>query len=48
MLTKNGIHILIDVVIRGLIRTDLFPRSCAIQGFVTFDATQAKERSFHN
>jgi hypothetical protein len=48
MLTKNDIHILIDVVIRDPIRTDLFPRSCAIQGFVTFDAIQAKERSFHN
>jgi hypothetical protein len=27
---------------------DLFFRSCAIEGFVAFDATQAKERVYHN
>jgi len=29
-------------------QVDLFPRSCAIQGFVALHATQAKERSYRN
>jgi len=27
---------------------NLLPQSCATQGFVTFDTTQTKERSYHN
>jgi hypothetical protein len=48
VLTKNGIRILVDVVIVDPTRVDLLPRSCAIEGFVAFDVTQAKERSYHN
>jgi len=29
-------------------QVDLLPRSCTTQGFVTFDTTQAKEKSYHN
>jgi hypothetical protein len=48
VLTKNGIRTLVDVVIVDPTRVDLLPRSCAIEGFVAFDVTQAKERSYHN
>ncbi len=48
MLTKDGIHTLADVIIVDLIRTDLLPQSCAIQGFATFDVAETKERSYHN
>jgi hypothetical protein len=46
--TKDGIHTLVDVVIIDPTRMDLFFRSCATQGFATFDATQAKKRGYHN
>jgi hypothetical protein len=46
--TKDGICILVDVVIANPMHADLFSQSCIIQGFVAFDATQAKERSYHN
>jgi hypothetical protein len=39
VLTKDGIHILVDIVIVDSMRTDLRPWSCATQGFVTFDVT---------
>jgi hypothetical protein len=42
--TKDGIRTLIDVVIVDQTRVDLFLRSCATQGFVAFDLTQAKEK----
>jgi hypothetical protein len=45
---KDGICTLVDVVIANPTWTNLFPQSCAIQGFVAFDATQAKERSYCN
>jgi len=48
LFTKNNICTLADVVIIDPMRMDLFPRSCATQRFVTFDTTQAKERSYHN
>jgi hypothetical protein len=48
MFTKNGICTLVDVIIIDLTCIDLLPQSCAIQGFVTSDVTQAKERSYHN
>jgi hypothetical protein len=48
VLTKDGIRTLIDIVITNTTWIDLLPQSCAIQGFVASDATQAKERSYHN
>jgi len=48
MLTKNGIHTLIEVVIANPIQADLLFWSCAIQGFDASDVAQAKERSFCN
>jgi hypothetical protein len=46
--TKDGIRTLADVVIADPMQLDLFPRSCATQGFVALDAAQAKEWSYHN
>jgi hypothetical protein len=43
MLTKDGICTLVNVVIVEPIQTDLLPRSCATEGFVAYDAAQAKE-----
>jgi hypothetical protein len=37
-----------NVVIADPTRVDLLPRSNTIQGFVTFDATQVKEKSYRN
>jgi hypothetical protein len=48
VLTKDGIRVLVDVVIAGPTRVDLLPQSCATQGFVTFDVAQTKERNYHN
>ncbi len=48
MLTKDGIHTLTNVVIADPTQVDLFPRSCATQGFSTLDVAQAKERSYWN
>ncbi len=48
MPTKNGIRTLADVIITDLMRANLLPRSCTIQIFVAFDATQAKRRSYRN
>jgi hypothetical protein len=41
--TKDGIRTLVDVVVVDPTQANLFPRSCATQGFATFDATQAKK-----
>jgi hypothetical protein len=46
--TKDDIHILIDVIIANPTRADLFPQSCATQGFVAFNPAWAKERSYRN
>jgi hypothetical protein len=43
VLTKDGIRTLNDVVITNLKRTDIIPQSCATQGFITFDVTQANK-----
>jgi hypothetical protein len=48
VLAKNGICTLIDVVIIDPMQTDLFPWFYATQRFATFDAIQAKERSYHD
>jgi hypothetical protein len=48
MFTKDGIRTLVNVVIVNPTRANWFPQSCTTQGFVTLDAAQAKERSYHN
>ncbi len=48
VLTKNDICILIDVVSANPTWVNLLPQSCATQGFVAFDATQAKKQSYRN
>ncbi len=48
MFTKDGIRILANIAIVDPMRADLFPRSCAIQGFVGYDVTQAKEKHYCN
>jgi hypothetical protein len=48
VLTKDGIRTLIDVVIANPTQANLLHQSCATQGFATFDAAQAKERSYRN
>jgi hypothetical protein len=48
MIIKDDILILVDVVIANSMQVDLKPWSCAIQGFATFDATQAKEKNYCN
>jgi hypothetical protein len=41
--TKNGIHILANIVI-----ADLLPQSCTTQGFATSNAIQTRKRNFHD
>jgi hypothetical protein len=48
VLTKNGIHTLVNIVIVNPTRADLLLQSCATQGFNTFDVVQTKNRSYHN
>ncbi len=43
--TKYGICTLVNVVIANPTRANLLPRSCATQGFVAFDAIQAKKEA---
>jgi hypothetical protein len=45
VLTKDGICTLVDVVIANLAWADLFPWSCATQGFVASNAIQAKNEA---
>jgi hypothetical protein len=44
----DDIHILINVVIADLMRADVLPWFYAIQGFVSFNVTQAKEKNYCN
>jgi hypothetical protein len=46
MFTKDGIRTLADVVIVNPMQADLLPQFCTTQKFVTFDAIQAKEKSY--
>jgi hypothetical protein len=46
MLTKDGIGTFVDVVITNPMHVDLLPQSCTTQRFATFDATQAKKKSY--
>jgi hypothetical protein len=48
VLIKDGICTLANIVITNPTRIDLLPQSCATQGFVASDATQANERSYCN
>ncbi len=41
--TKDGSCTLVNIIIANPTRADLLRRSCATQGFVTFDAIQAKK-----
>jgi hypothetical protein len=42
VLTKDGIHTLVDVVIVNPTQVDLLLRSCTTQGFFAFDVTKTK------
>jgi hypothetical protein len=46
MFTKDGIRTLGNIVIANPMQVDLLPQFCVIQGFITSDATQAKERRY--
>jgi hypothetical protein len=48
MLTKDGICTLTNVIITNSTRANLLPQYYTTQGFLAFDATQAKERSYHD
>jgi hypothetical protein len=45
---NNNIRILANIGIANPTQADLLPRFCAIQGFIAFDATQTKKRSYHD
>jgi hypothetical protein len=40
--TEDGIHTLVDIVIADPTQAYLLPKSCATQGFVTSNVSQAK------
>jgi hypothetical protein len=44
VLIKDGIRTLVDIVIVDPTRVYLLPWTCAPQGFVAFDAAQAKKK----
>jgi len=48
MLTKDGICILVDVVINDPMYVDLFLWSCTTQGFVAFNTTRTQEMTYCN
>jgi hypothetical protein len=48
MLTKDGICILVNVVIADSTQTYLLQQSCTTKGFVAFNAAQAKKQSSRN
>jgi hypothetical protein len=48
VLTKDDIHILVDIVIADPMWTFSRPQSCITQGFATSNVTQAKERIYCN
>jgi len=45
---EDGIRTLLDIVIANPTQADLLPQSCATQGLIALDATQAKERNYRN
>ncbi len=48
VLTKDGICTLVNIVIADPIQVDLLPQYCETQGFISFNATQAKEKNYRN
>jgi hypothetical protein len=48
MFTKDGIHILINVVICDSTCVDLFLWSCTTQKFIASNVTQIKEKNYYN
>jgi hypothetical protein len=48
VLTRDGIHILTDVVITNPMCVDIFSRFCTTYRFATSNATQAKERNYYD
>jgi hypothetical protein len=48
VLTKDEIRTLVDIVITNPMLADLPPQSCTTQRFATSNATQAKERNYHD
>jgi hypothetical protein len=48
VLTKDEIHTLVDTVITNPMLVDVPPQPCTTQRFVTSNATQAKERNYHD
>jgi hypothetical protein len=48
VLTKEGIHTLVDVVIVDPTQIDLLPQSYTIQRFVASNVIQAKERNYRS
>jgi hypothetical protein len=46
--TKDGIRILIDIIIVDPMRAYLLLQFCTIQRFIAFDETQAKKKNYHN
>jgi hypothetical protein len=48
MLTKDGIHTLVNVVIANPTWVDLLHQSYATKKFVTFEIIQVKEKSYHD
>ncbi len=48
VVTKDGIHTLTNVVIINPTHVNLFFQSCTIQGFTTSNATQVREKSYHD
>jgi hypothetical protein len=48
VVTKDGIHTLTNVVIINPTRVDLFPWSYTTPGFTTSNASQAKEKNYHD
>jgi hypothetical protein len=48
VLTKNGIRTVANIVIVNPMWMDLLSWSCTTQGFVVFDAGQAKEKNYCN
>ncbi len=48
ILTKDGIHTLIDFFIADPMWGDLLHKSCATPKFVAFDAAQAKKRNYRD
>ncbi len=48
VLTKDGIHTLVNIIIIDPTQAYLLPQSCTTQRFITFNVTQIKERSYCN